>query len=494
MKKRTRSLVALTGLLILFVLGNQAFATENAIDVVPAATLLLPYFEVDLANNGGVTTLFSVNNASAAPQLAHVTFWTDQSRPTLDFTIWLTGYDVWTVNLGPLFRAGVIPLFLNPININGLPATGGPRQAPANDDEDAGDFSFDGPGDPAIVQNTVAAGEGPACTFPLPNLPPSFLSFIQRVHTGQSVPAGFSEVGKCGAAKHGINNSPDTIARGYMTIDVVRDCAGVLTPAAGPAYFSGIAAGGTQDEFPPGTANVLWGDFFLVNPTNNFAQGDTLVHIESYRDRETFFDGNGYTFYGRYVNFNGSDNREPLATTWGSRYSIPGALPSAFDSTNLLCWRDTGAIESRNYYTCAAAGLQNVPVGAAAADGQPLSQNDLVIFDEEENPIQVESSPFSPPPEGDDLVPCPWESTKVAVGGETLPVSPFQFGWIYINLNTTNDASEFPPPTLQSWLGTLFQASGKFSVGLQGVHFDLANDPTDICLGQGGQTSDCTVL
>ena len=89
---------------------------------------------------------------------------------------------------------------------------------------------------------------------------------------------------------------------------------------------------------------MLWGDFFLVNPGSNFAQGDTLVHIEAYRDPATSLEGNGYTFYGRYVAFNRSDNREPLATTWGSRYSIPGALPSAFDSTNLLCWRDTGAV------------------------------------------------------------------------------------------------------------------------------------------------------
>jgi hypothetical protein len=418
-----------------------------------------------------------VNNASAAPQLAHITFWTDQSRPTLDFTIYLTGYDVYTVNLGPLFRAGVIPVFIT------APAKGGPKEAPANRDEDAGDFSLDqGP--------AVQAGEGPNCTFPLPNLPASFLNFIQRVHTGQSVPAGFSEVGKCGAAKHGVGNAPDSIARGYMTIDVVRDCAGVFTPASGPSYFSGIAAGGTQDSQPPGTANVIWGDFFLVNPANNFAQGDTLVHIEAYRDPAVVAEGNGYTFYGRYVNFDASDNREPLATTWGSRYAIPGALPSAFDSTNLICWRDTGSIESRNYYTCATAGNQNTPNGAGA-DGQPLSQNQLVIFDEEENPIQVSSSPFSPPPVGDTIVPCPWESTKVAVGGATLPVAPFQFGWIYINLNTDNSASEFEDPILQSWLGTLFQASGKFSVGLQGVHFDQANNPTNICIGLGGNAQEC---
>jgi hypothetical protein len=477
MKKRTRSLVALTGLLILFVLGNQAFATENAIDVVPAATLLLPYFEVDLANPAGVTTLFSVNNASAAPQLAHVTFWTDQSRPTLDFTIYLTGYDVWTVNLGPLFRAGVIPLFIQP------PAIGGPKQLPNGVDEDAGDFS----------QNTgpaVSAGEGGNCAFPLPNLPASFLSFIQRVHVGLSAPAGFSEAGLCGAAKHGPNNTPDAIARGYMTIDVVRDCAGVLTPAAGADYFSGPAAGGVNDTSgQPGSANVLWGDFFLVNPGSNFAQGDALIHVEAYRDPAIVAEGNGYTFYGRYVDFDASDNREPLATTWGSRYAVAGA----FDNTNIICWRDTGDDDSAIYYACPINPLnQNVPVGNGA-DGQPLSQNQLIVFDEEENPITVQSSPFSPPPVGETVTPCPWESNKVLVGGPSLPVSPFQFGWIYLNLNTNNSQSEFEEPTLQSWVGTLFQASGKFSVGLQGVHFDLANTPTNICLGEGGDASECTV-
>lgn len=157
--KRTRSLVAITSLLVLFVLGNQAFATENAIDVVPAGTLLLPYFEVDLANPGGRTTLFSVNNASAAPQLAHITLWTDQSRPTLDFTIYLTGYDVWTVNLGPLFRQGTIPLLVQP------PKIGGPKQLPVDDDEDAGAFSLDeGP--------AVDAGEGCLHLPAAPDAPP----------------------------------------------------------------------------------------------------------------------------------------------------------------------------------------------------------------------------------------------------------------------------------------------------------------------------------
>ena len=36
----------------------------------PGATLLLPYFEVDLDHPAGVTTLFSINNASATAVLA----------------------------------------------------------------------------------------------------------------------------------------------------------------------------------------------------------------------------------------------------------------------------------------------------------------------------------------------------------------------------------------------------------------------------------------
>ncbi|HEX3128548.1 MAG TPA: hypothetical protein VH394_14550, partial [Thermoanaerobaculia bacterium] len=53
------ALMALVGL------GGQAFAVIGTIDAVPAATLLVPYFEVDIANANGINTLFSINNASA---------------------------------------------------------------------------------------------------------------------------------------------------------------------------------------------------------------------------------------------------------------------------------------------------------------------------------------------------------------------------------------------------------------------------------------------
>ena len=97
-------------LLGLMAMGGQAFAVVGANDNVPAATLLLPYFEVDLDNADGITTLFSVNNASAAPALAHVTIWTDLSVPILDFDVYLTGYDVQSFNLRDILVDGTLPV------------------------------------------------------------------------------------------------------------------------------------------------------------------------------------------------------------------------------------------------------------------------------------------------------------------------------------------------------------------------------------------------
>ena len=88
--------LALLGLLALTGPANAVICT---IDDVPAATLLLPYFEVDLGAADGVTTLFSINNASATAILAHVVVWSDLSVPVLDFNVYLTGYDVVTINM-----------------------------------------------------------------------------------------------------------------------------------------------------------------------------------------------------------------------------------------------------------------------------------------------------------------------------------------------------------------------------------------------------------
>jgi hypothetical protein len=85
--------------------GNNPTTTNNddscEITVAPAATLLLPVFDVNITAAAGAsdTTLFTITNVSAAPQIAHVTLWTDWSFPVLDFNIFLTGYDVQGINM-----------------------------------------------------------------------------------------------------------------------------------------------------------------------------------------------------------------------------------------------------------------------------------------------------------------------------------------------------------------------------------------------------------
>ena len=69
MRDTMRSLRILP-LLAALLLGVTCVAPADAqplpsITDQPAATLLLPYFEVDLANPAGANTLFTINNASA---------------------------------------------------------------------------------------------------------------------------------------------------------------------------------------------------------------------------------------------------------------------------------------------------------------------------------------------------------------------------------------------------------------------------------------------
>ena len=77
---RCLSLLLLLLLLATSALGASPSTVNNDdscdVRVGPAATLLLPYFEVDL-QNGDQTTLFTITNVSRYSQIAHVTIWTD---------------------------------------------------------------------------------------------------------------------------------------------------------------------------------------------------------------------------------------------------------------------------------------------------------------------------------------------------------------------------------------------------------------------------------
>jgi hypothetical protein len=412
----------------LAVLAMPAFAITGTVDDVPAATLLLPYFEVDLDDANGVTTLMSINNASASAALAHVVLWTDLSVHVLDFNVYLTGYDVQSINLRDILVYGNLPVT-------------------ADDGNDPGDnISPQGPSSQDI--------SFPNCNgllpYDNPALDATYLDHVQSALTGQASAVFFG--GKCSGVDHG-----DRIARGYVTVDSVNLCSQDFPQDVG--YF--IAGGlGTANN-----NNVLWGDYFYVNPGQNFAQGETLVHIEA----DANLGAANYTFYHRYISaLNGEDNREGLGNVFAVRYINGGVFDGG---TDLLTWRDSKfAIVP---FSCA---LQ-------APSQFPLGQTQVVVFDEEENYEVPEGCQISPCPPTEGITPFPWEAQRTEVGSAALPTT-FSFGWMFLNLNFSNGGLLQFDPLMQNWVSVVMDADGRFSVGFDAMQLgnvtdgDITNNPT----------------
>ncbi len=305
-----------------------------AIDTAPAATLLLPYFEVNLARPQGMNTIFTINNASSAAVLAHLTFWSDLSVPTLDFNVYLTGFDAETFDLRRLFTAGV------------LPRNASDGQDPADTISPQGPFSQD--------LNFAS------CTaqLPLPTLSQTLIDHIRAAHTGQS-----SAIlnGKCVGRNYG-----DRVVRGYVTIDTVNNC--TLRFPTDEGYFG--PGGDATDQ------NVLFGDVLYVDAFRGRAVESNLVPIQAFASHPETSTTGSYTFYGRYVGWSGADHREPLPTNFALRYN--NRAPS---TTDVLVWRDSKV--SAQPFTC----------GTTPA-GFPRPNEEIVAFDDQENAFELTETPF----------------------------------------------------------------------------------------------------
>jgi hypothetical protein len=391
----------------------------------PAATLLLPYFEQDLGNPNGLTTLFSVNNSSPQAVLAHVTVWSDLSVAVLNFTIYLTGYDAQALSLRDLLVSGF------------LPRTASAGQDPVDTISPHGSLSQD-------INFASCTG-----LLPPPMLPASFIQHLQLSLTGKPSPI----LGNlCAGRAFG-----DNIARGYITIDTVNNCTLRFPGDAG--YFG---AGGTGDAT---NQNVLWGDYFSFDSANNTAEGNTLVHIVADEtDVETSAPGR-YTFYGRYVGWSAADNRRPLATNFAVRY-LNGGLFSG--GTDLIVWRDSKVKQTA--FTC--------PVAGSRPSWYPMGQEVALIFDEQEQVQIPQSVPSSPLPAG--FTPFPAEAQRVAINGSDFPV-PYNFGWLALNLNTLVTPAGLVPPVdpeaAQAWVAVKMFSEGRFGLGFDAIQLDNASRP-----------------
>lgn len=389
--------------------GPATTNNDDSCDIgtTPAATLLLPYFEVDLENPAGETTLFTITNTSNFDQIAHVTLWTDYSFPVIDFNIYLTGYDVQSINLYDVIGRGVI-----------APDAGTGTAIASSKRQKFSDVN------PALTLT--------ACDRLPGALDDAYVERMQSAFTTGTVPA-LGVLAGC----NNVGNAHDN-AVGYATIDVARVCSTSLPTDA--IYFD------TEIMFD----NVLIGDYQQVNSAQNFAQGNPMVHIRAIpeggdpRDPDPIINFSR-TFYSRYQAGGVSDRRQPLPSVFAARW-IQGGTDSF--QTSYKIWRegetDLGDTTCANW------------------DANVTTVAEIVRFDEAENAIgDVPVSRVSPPITTEFTLP---ETSLTSVADDDIypqMTNGAVAGWMYLNLdNSTTDS----PLASQNWVVVSMRAQGRYSV------------------------------
>src|SRR4051795_4070731 len=242
MKKTT----ALALFAILAAVSASAGVADNDatcdIKVGPAATLLLPYFEVDLAATGEQTSLFTITNVSRYSQIAHVTLWTDWAFPVLNFNVFLVGYDVQSINLKDILVSGIVasPVGTGPTTAKSpLGSLTSPPSGPG----------YTNPNFKAVIDCDALPG----------TIPQTVIAAVRQALTTGVAP-------DCARPVGGVHAN----AIGYATIDVVGSCSSRLP--TDPVYY-------TNDLL---FDNVLIGDYQQLGPLNSFDAGSNpMVHIRA---------------------------------------------------------------------------------------------------------------------------------------------------------------------------------------------------------------------
>jgi hypothetical protein len=404
----------------------------TAISETAGATLLVPYFEVDLGTPNGRNTIFTINkggrvdsisfggppqmnNNAPTAVLAHVTVWSDLGVPVFNFNVYLTGYDVETVNMRNVL-AGTLP-----------------RTASAGQDPS----DLISPKGPKSQDINFASCNG---QLPSAGLTALQISNLTASLTGNPAPTLCSSI-----------NHSDNVARGYITVDTVNNC--TTRNAGDPGYFG---SGDATNQ------NHLTGEVYYVDPSNSISRGGNVVHIHAdigANDPNVTTSGN-YTFYGRLNGFTATDQREPLSTSFAARFNPGGTnrswrIPSpAATQTSLIVWRDPKVPQAP--FAC----------GTTPA-WYPLGQEGITAFDEQEHPQTLTGTPF------------PAATQMVQIGNSALPVS-FASGILWLNLNTTVAGSVGPTgdsAAAQAWVQVI---EGKFGVLHNAQQFDSATKPSHI--------------
>jgi hypothetical protein len=359
--------------------GPSTTNNDDSCDVatLPAATLLLPFFEVDTESPAsGKTTLFTVTNVTSVDQIALVTIWTDYGYPVLSFNIYLTGYDVQAINLFDVIARGIIA----------------PDAGTGTDITDRGDYS-----DPNTTIDLAQCDRLPGA------IDDAYIDRLQDALMLGKVDR-LGPIAPCGSV-----GGQHEFATGYVTIDVAGKCT-FLVPSE-PEYFSEVIR----------YDNVLTGDYQQIDSAQNYAQVHPLVHIRAIPEggtptsRQTGLENRvnfERTFYANYAPETHNDGRQPLPSTFAARW-IQGS-PLQFE-TFYKIWREvnTGAGSVCGDY-------------AANAD---LPVPEVVVFDENEN-FAAMADPFTLP-----------ATSMLAIANDAMPqmTNGAVSGWTYFNLESAQN-------------------------------------------------------
>ncbi len=488
MKKLLTSVLTVA---VLVALASTASAVTCTIDQKPAATLLVPYFQISLNADGSVPgggaanyrdTLVTIGNASNVNTLAHVTIYNRRSFPVLDFMLALTPFDIESMSMLQLLGNGALASLSTPDN--------GPDQGldvcQRSMGLGASDFV-------RFTKSSPASGfDNSSATTQYSNIPSSYLPVIWDELDG---------VADCGTAV-GSGSIPQEgsvgLLEGYIVIDMANYCT-VANPD-NTGYWNADAAG---------WENNLWGDYILVSGGSGLpTYGNPVVAVEA--DPNTL---NGSpitstnverTFYGRYwesstvgnlsdsgatTDADGSENvyltaefpflidvtygdmREPLGGSYAARYVTCGGTDSSGNcilnvSSYMRVWR-------------ASADALTDLTGNSCTDVEPTLAS--AVYDEDEG-LTTTGGCFSPCSQPSFNYFYETQRAHVATGdaldptdGAFFSAAPAANGWVFLDFLNLGD----PNPTNldQAWVGYDFEASGLANVnaGIEGTSLDPNN-------------------
>jgi hypothetical protein len=447
---RARAILAVILLAALSPIASAATRNNDDscdIGLYPAATLLLPYFEVETAGRN-FDTFFTVTNVGRLPQIAHVTIWTDWSFPVLNLNLFLTGYDVQSISMYDVIVNGIIA----PTNAN-LTAGGTSSRSLT------GKVSASNDANPNL---SLAACD---------QLPGTMAEALRAAVQSALVNGTSNDCGSAAVGSPAATHRTPTTAVGFVTIDVTSRC--TPTMPTDPRYYA------TEILFD----NVLTGEYETLDksPASNFANGSPMVHIRAIPEggpagqspaANTPATPLPYTFYGRFINGQSIDGvpmiphldrRQPLGSTFAARWiQRPPSL-----NTDFKIWRE---------------GVSGPVTCSNAASNSALPTEEIVRFDEHENPNNFDPGQLS-------CVPCPRviimlpSTSRTSTAGDNYPPlnSPpgDNAGWMYLNLES-RQANQVvngvlpPRRPSQNWVVVSMTGAGS-AAGLFSVAFDATS-------------------